>query len=140
MKKIMLFFFIVLLVGCDQNTLPSTTEGVLNETNDHSIENNVVNEEVLEEVEDLEEPLEIVDDEEEKVFDKETLAMYNGENGMPAYVAVDGVVYDVSNVPAWQGKHQGRYAPGKDYSKEITQSPHGKKNLEGLPVVGKYEE
>jgi len=53
----------------------------------------------------------------EKTFTTTELAEFDGRNGHPAYVAVKGVVYDVSNVPQWKGgKHHG---------------------LEGIPVVGK---
>jgi Predicted heme/steroid binding protein len=31
-----------------------------------------------------------------KQFTLEELKQYNGENGQPAYVAIDGIVYDVS--------------------------------------------
>ena len=79
-------------------------------------------------------------DTEEIVFNKETLAKYNGKDGMPGYVAVDGVVYDITDVAAWQSPHAGQFEPGKDFSDEIRQSPHGLKNLENLKVVGVYEE
>lgn len=67
----------------------------------------------------------------------EELAAYNGQDGMPAYVAVDGKVYDVTDVPAWQGGiHQGQYEAGQDLSEIIhDQSPHGVSVLEDLPVV-----
>ena len=74
-----------------------------------------------------------------KVFTKDTLAQYDGQNGNPAYVAVNGTVYDVTNVPQWQnGAHQGNQA-GMDLTEAIGRSPHGVKNLENLPVVGTYE-
>ena len=44
-------------------------------------------------------------------FNQTELAKYNGQNGQPAYVAVDGVVYDVTGVAAWAGgKHHGNLA------------------------------
>ncbi|MBI9012454.1 MAG: hypothetical protein JEZ08_09530 [Clostridiales bacterium] len=76
----------------------------------------------------------------EIIFNKETLAIYNGKDGMAGYVAVDGIVYDVTDVVAWQSLHAGQFEPGKDYSDEIRQSPHGLKNLKKLKVVGGYEE
>ena len=43
----------------------------------------------------------------EKTFTTTELAEFDGRNGHPAYVAVKGIVYDVSNVPQWKdGKHQ----------------------------------
>ncbi len=66
------------------------------------------------------------------------LKQYDGKNGNPAYVAVDGIIYDVSNVSAWKnGEHNG-YSAGNDLTDIIkNKSPHGVKNLEGLPIVGK---
>lgn len=66
------------------------------------------------------------------------LKQYDGKNGNPAYVAVDGIIYDVTNVSAWKnGEHHG-YSAGNDLTDIIkNKSPHGVKNLEGLPIVGK---
>ena len=73
----------------------------------------------------------------EKVFTPEELAQYNGQDGMPAYVAVDGVVYDVSDKPLWSGgRHQNLHFAGTDLSEAIGKSPHGKSKLKDLPVVG----
>lgn len=72
-----------------------------------------------------------------KTFTLEELSQYTGKNGAKAYVAVDGVVYDVTDVPAWKnGEHKNGLTAGKDLSKEILSSPHGKRVLENLPVVG----
>jgi len=66
------------------------------------------------------------------------LKQYDGKNGNPAYVAVDGIIYDMTNVAAWRnGDHNG-YSAGNDLTDIIkNKSPHGVKNLEGVPVVGK---
>lgn len=74
----------------------------------------------------------------EKTFTLEELAKFDGKNGNPAYIAVSGVVYDVSDVPQWKdGEHNGQKA-GNDLTKEIeTISPHGVDVLKELPVVGK---
>jgi predicted heme/steroid binding protein len=73
-----------------------------------------------------------------KVFTLDELAKFDGKNGNPAYIAVDGVVYDVTNVPEWKGgSHWGRFFAGKDLTTEIkTLSPHGVSKLKGVPVVG----
>lgn len=71
-----------------------------------------------------------------KVFTLDELKKYNGENGTPAYVAIDGVVYDVTNNDNWQnGKHEG-VAAGNDLSAALNSSPHGKSVLGKLPIVG----
>lgn len=69
----------------------------------------------------------------------EELSKYNGKDGAPAYVAVDGVIYDVSNAPEWNnGQHKDGITAGKDLTDEITnKSPHGLSVLQDLPVVGK---
>lgn len=76
-----------------------------------------------------------------KVFSLDELTEYDGSDGNPAYVAVDGLVYDVSDVPAWTGgEHKGNMA-GQDVTDAIkNQSPHGISKLKNLPVVGKLEE
>lgn len=72
-----------------------------------------------------------------KVFTAEELAKYNGKNGAKTYVAIDGIVYDLTGVKAWKnGKHKGQKA-GRDLTKAIKWSPHGKKVLKDKPVVGK---
>lgn len=75
--------------------------------------------------------------EEMRVFTVEELSQYDGKDGNPAYVAVDGVVYDVSDVEAWpDGEHQNGITAGNELSDEILESPHGKDVLENVPVVG----
>jgi predicted heme/steroid binding protein len=74
-----------------------------------------------------------------QAFTKDTLAQYNGQNGNPAYVAVNGKVYDVSNIRPWKnGQHQGLSA-GVDLSKAIEMAPHGLGILDTLTVVGTYQ-
>ena len=80
--------------------------------------------------------------EEMRTFTLEELSQYNGKDGQPAYVAVDGVVYDVTNVEAWKdGEHKLGLTAGNELTEEITnQSPHGLKVLKGLPIVGELVE
>ncbi|OOM78151.1 cytochrome b5-like heme/steroid binding domain protein [Clostridium puniceum] len=55
----------------------------------------------------------------EKEFTLEELEKCDGENGNPAYVAVEGVVYDVSELSAWRtGKHLG-FIAGQDLSEQF---------------------
>lgn len=64
--------------------------------------------------------------ESERIFTEMELRRYNGDRGTPMYVAVDGVVYDVSDCPHWRnGMHEGLHFPGQDLSTEIKKdSPH----------------
>ncbi|SHL05751.1 cytochrome b5 domain-containing protein [Desulforamulus aeronauticus] len=65
------------------------------------------------------------------------LTQYNGTNGMPAYIAVSGKVYDVTRVPAWQGgSHYGLMA-GRDVTAQFMNChPAQGMILNGLPLVG----
>ena len=70
----------------------------------------------------------------------EELKAFNGEDGNKSYIAVNGVVYDVTNVKAWRkGKHNGGHV-GTDISKRIKIAIHGKRVLKKLPVVGEIVE
>lgn len=62
------------------------------------------------------------------------LAKYNGKNGNPSYVAVDGDVYDLSSVFK-DGYHASHYA-GKDLTGAFY-SRHAKSVLSKYPIVGK---
>lgn len=74
----------------------------------------------------------------EMVFTLEELAEYNGKNGAKAYVAVNGIVYDVTNADEWSnGEHEDGVVAGIDATEVIKKSPHGEQVLAELPVVGK---
>lgn len=72
-----------------------------------------------------------------KNFTKETLAQYDGIHSPQKYIAVDGIVYDVTDNSHWINNHHG-YIPGRDYSEEIKSAPHRKKVLDSLKIVGNY--
>ncbi len=71
-----------------------------------------------------------------KTFTKAELAKYNGQGGQPAYVAVDGVVYDMTRVFS-SGKHYAHYA-GQELTTAFY-SYHVKSQITKYPVVGKLE-
>jgi predicted heme/steroid binding protein len=74
----------------------------------------------------------------ELVLTLDELSKYNGQNGSPAYIAIDGVIYDVTSVPQWKdGKHNG-FTAGSDLTDAIKNvSPHGISKLKSVPIVGK---
>ncbi|MDF2906391.1 MAG: heme/steroid binding protein [Herbinix sp.] len=73
-------------------------------------------------------------------FTVEELAYYDGTSGKPAYVAVNGVVYDVSAVVRWAGgRHFGMQA-GKNLSAAFMGCHQGiMDRLNKLPKVGTLE-
>lgn len=77
-----------------------------------------------------------------RVFTAEELKNYSGRNGQPVYVAVDGIVYDLSRVKPWKtGRHMKMHDAGTDQSRAIhelaPQSIHkGGKILNKMPKVG----
>lgn len=76
-----------------------------------------------------------------QVYTLEDLSEYDGQDGNPAYVAVDGVVYDVTDNEAWEnGEHAGQQLAGTDATEVILESPHGESVLEDLEVVGTLEQ
>ena len=70
----------------------------------------------------------------------EELKKFNGQNGNPAYAAVNGIIYDVSNANGWKnGVHKNGIKAGADLTKLMADSPHGTSVLKDLPVIGKLK-
>jgi len=127
LRFILLAFLLTFgLVGCS-------------ETNNNDLEETPSKDETPVVVEDEEN----TDDDDEEVGDDsmikltlEQLSEYNGKDGNLAYIAVNGVIYDVSNVSAWtNGAHNGVSA-GNDVSTFINGAPHGTSVLSDLEAVG----
>lgn len=75
--------------------------------------------------------------EETRKFTLNELAEYNGKGGKPAYIALEGKVYDVSASVFWsEGDHMGAHQAGKDITNEIELAPHRKEVLERVKLVG----
>lgn len=61
----------------------------------------------------------------ERLFTLAELKRYTGERGAPAYVAYQGVVYDVSECPKWRtGLHEQLHFAGFDLTGELGDAPH----------------
>lgn len=73
----------------------------------------------------------------QRTFTVDELAVFNGEGGNPPYVAVNGIVYDLSSKPVWRlGNHFGLKA-GKDLTSEFQRCHQGiMTRLQQLPQVG----
>ena len=60
-----------------------------------------------------------------KEFTLEDLADFDGQDGRPAYVAYEGIVYDVTESAMWtDGDHEGQHTAGRDLTTEHEDAPH----------------
>lgn len=83
----------------------------------------------------------VPEEEEPRVFTLDELAQYTGKDGQPAYVAVNGVVYNVTNNPLWAGgNHFFGLTAGRDLTNEFQMCHPGAIVLSVLPVVGTLAE
>ena len=78
---------------------------------------------------------------EEVIFTMDEIAQFDGKEGRPAYIVVDGIVYDVTNVGPWRsGSHYG-FESGGDVTKALENAaPHGANLLNQAEIVGKIAE
>lgn len=72
----------------------------------------------------------------DRLFTLEELKDYTGREGKPAYVAVNGVVYDVTNSPSWIDGTHFELIAGRDLSSEFKSCHAGNAVLSTLPVAG----
>jgi predicted heme/steroid binding protein len=69
------------------------------------------------------------------------LAGYDGRDGRPAYIAVNGTIYDVTASPRWEkGFHPPDHQAGQDLTEELAKAPHVRAVIERFPVVGTLQE
>jgi len=61
----------------------------------------------------------------ERPFTERELQRYNGERGERAYIAYNGVVYDVTDCPKWRtGLHEQLHFAGIDLTRSLRKAPH----------------
>lgn len=72
-------------------------------------------------------------------FTLQELSRFDGKGGNPAYVAVNGTVYDVTNNAAWAAASHFGLTAGKDLTNEFASCHAGQPILNKLKVVGKLE-
>jgi predicted heme/steroid binding protein len=72
----------------------------------------------------------------QREFTIEELSNYDGSGGKPAYVAVNGIVYDVSNEPTWGGASHFGLIAGKDLTAQFNGCHGVIQILSKLPKVG----
>lgn len=118
MKKIIIFITLMMLVM------------VTGACSGESASDNIYENETVTMVKEVEETM---------TYTLEELAAFDGKDGNKAYVAVEGVVYDVTGIPAWTGgTHNGNMA-GQDVTEAIKNAPHGDSKLADLEVVGQLK-
>ena len=62
------------------------------------------------------------------------LGAFDGKNGNMAYIAVNSIIYDVTN--EWNnGEHEGCFA-GNDLTSQFERSPHSQSILDNLDIIG----
>ena len=70
----------------------------------------------------------------------EELAQFDGKEGRPAYVAVNGLVYDLTKCRYWKAgihvKSPEEGIAGRDMTELLKRSQHGMKRVKGYPQVG----
>lgn len=74
---------------------------------------------------------------EQTTFTLEELSRFDGKNGNPAYVAVYGTVYDVTNNAAWAAATHFGLTAGRDLTRELASCHAGRPILSKLRAVGK---
>jgi predicted heme/steroid binding protein len=76
-----------------------------------------------------------------RTFTRAELARCDGRDGGPAYIAVKGKVYDVSDSFHWRGgRHHALHSAGADLTDSLKGAPHGSHLLDRVPAVGTLEE
>lgn len=75
-----------------------------------------------------------------KMFSISELSNYDGTNGNPAYVAVNGTVYDVTNNPAWAAATHFGLKAGTDVTEAFASCHANKDLLSELSVVGRLQD
>ena len=76
-------------------------------------------------------------EEDTQTFTLQQLANYDGKNGKPAYVAVNGRIYDVTNNGAWAAATHFGLTAGKDLTSDFASCHKGQHKLGKLPIVGR---
>jgi membrane-associated progesterone receptor component len=82
-------------------------------------------------------PMLPVSSENNAMFTSQDLSGFDGMNGNPAYVAINGIVYDVTDNAAWAAATHFGLRAGNDLTGEFASCHAGQPILSKLKVVGR---
>jgi len=69
-------------------------------------------------------------------YTRSELALRNGQDLPEIWIAWEGKIFDVTESRLWKnGKHYEHWA-GQDLTKELADSPHGRRVFEGREPIG----
>jgi predicted heme/steroid binding protein len=70
-------------------------------------------------------------------FTELELRQFDGQRGRKAYIACDGIVYDVSHSTLWRGgEHKNLHVAGLDLTRSLRKAPHDAGVFARIPRVG----
>jgi len=74
------------------------------------------------------------------LFTRHQLALRNGQDKPEVWVALNGLIYEVTASRLWKnGKHYEHWA-GQDLTDELKDAPHTEKVFDKFKVIGKLKE
>jgi predicted heme/steroid binding protein len=66
------------------------------------------------------------------------LCQFDGSEGRPAYIAYQGIIYDMTKSRFWKnGSHMMKHAAGNDLTDMLQTAPHGEDKVLAMPQIGK---
>ncbi len=66
------------------------------------------------------------------------LCRFDGKDGRPAYIAYNGLIYDMTGSRLWKnGSHMMKHAAGSDLTDLLRTAPHGEDKVLAMPLAGR---
>lgn len=75
-----------------------------------------------------------------EIYNKQQLALRNGQDKPEIWVAFKGIIYDVSTSRLWKnGMHYEHWA-GQDLTDQLHNAPHNERVFEKFKAIGQLQE